>query len=54
MGHLIEREVLDPHALRSASDMLRHKTLLYIQGCLKRGRETEALRIRDLVRHWLD
>jgi len=54
MGHLLERDVLDSHASQLTADMLQRKALLYIQGCLKRGREIEALRIRDMVRQWLD
>ena len=54
MGHLLQREVLAPDAAKFTVDMLRSKALLYMQGCLKRGREIEALRIRDMVRQWLD
>ncbi len=41
---------LDPEQRRLVRDVLRRKTRVYTQGCIKHGRVEEALRVQELVR----
>ena len=54
LRNLLQNGTLGPEEARKVREMLGSRGLLYIQGCLKRGRETEALRMRELIHPWLE
>jgi glycosyltransferase involved in cell wall biosynthesis len=54
MGRLLDQGVLNREDQRDLVEMLRAKAMIYIKGCLKRGRFTEAGRLQKLLGQWLD
>ncbi len=54
MLKLLQNGSLGVEETKKVRKMLGSRGLLYIQGCLKRGRETEALRVRELIAPWVD
>jgi glycosyltransferase involved in cell wall biosynthesis len=54
LRNLLEKGDVHGDEKHKLIEMLRFKALIYMQGCLKRGRVTEALRLRELLEPWLD
>ncbi|PIE68937.1 MAG: glycosyl transferase [Deltaproteobacteria bacterium] len=54
MLHLLDKGQAQGQDRQNLVHMLRHKGRLYVQGCLKRGRMSEARRLRHLLEPWWD
>jgi glycosyltransferase involved in cell wall biosynthesis len=54
LRNLLEKGEIGGEEKQDLLETLRRKASIYIRGCLKRGRVTEALRLRRLLGLWLD
>ncbi len=54
MRNLLFQNNIHGEDRRSLKSMLCKKGRIYIQGCLKRGRMIEAMRMQNLLEPWLD
>ncbi len=54
MHNLLLRKQMNAETRHSLKKMFCQKGQIYVQGCLKRGRMTEAMRVQNLLEPWLD
>jgi glycosyltransferase involved in cell wall biosynthesis len=50
---LLHSGVLDHDQSKQAQNVLQDKAMIYIRGCLKRGKPEEAMRVKTWLKRWL-
>jgi glycosyltransferase involved in cell wall biosynthesis len=50
---LLHSGVLELDQSKQTQDVLQSKAMIYIRGCLKRGKSEEAMRVKDWLKRWL-